>query len=157
MPDSCCVKTTMVNNEGKRTEIDVDLILARKAKAAALLLSVTEEMQHVLAEDRIRDLLPLINRRGEIMRVIDILDHAVEAKRSEQDINILPHDSVETLGQIQATLAKIAIENERCMTMLTSRCYELKRDIALLIQEEEGVRGYQTGNCEVPRFLNIKS
>lgn len=144
----------MGQNGGKES-----IILEKKLLALEQFRHTTRDIIRDIRESQGKNIDTFLQRRDEIIRLINLLDRAASRERQfpADDTGGSDGCEIELRMRIREVLKQAQRENEECMEMMKTFMVNLKVDIASLLDQERGIRRYSANNTPVPRFVSIRS
>jgi hypothetical protein len=139
---------------------ELSAVLRQKLKAYEEFQSVTGLLQTALESDEMNEVLRCIKRREELMRDIEGLDLCIARHGrlappdQRQAINRLLADSSGKLGE---KLERIFMADRDCTAIAARKHEEMRRELAVIRHQREGVHGYALKSDRAPRFLNVRT
>jgi hypothetical protein len=135
-------------------------MLLQKSNAFDEFLSVTGLLQHALESVDLTAMNQFIKRREELISVIDEIDCRIRLRRqkckSDRD-SVLVQQVAKMSETISERLKKIISVNQECNAIAASRCEALKKEMATIHQNEEGLYVYAGKTQGIPKFLSVRT
>lgn len=138
---------------------DMDADLQRRLRSYGDFLSATLGLKEALENDATTDVDRLIERRAELIGVIDRLDRKISRNLP---ISLSVHRAAmearmakKTEG-LQDTLRRIVSVNQECERVAAGKCDDLRKAMTANRLAKEGLQGYAPKTERPVHFLNMK-
>lgn len=135
-------------------------ILVRKGKAFDEFLSATGLLQHALESDDLAAVNRFIRRREELMLAVDEIDclinRSAQKVRPDQD-QVFSQRMTKMSEALHEKLRRMVSANQKCDAIATSRCEGLKKELAAVYKNEEGLHVYGAKTQGAPKFMDIRT
>lgn len=147
------IAASKISRTGKAP--DPETLLERKLKACRLFLAATTKLKAALAEENAGAALQLLQDRGELIRVIGVLDNLID--RGHPPRGEIKGGGNSCRRRIRQTLQDIERENLACERLSAAHCRDLIVRLCSLRQQGKGVREYASPGEALPKFISCKS
>ena len=135
-------------------------ILLQKSKAIDEFLSTTEHLQHALESNDLTAVNQFIKRREDLIQIIDEIDCRINFYRQKYNPDqglVFVQRMAKMTENHGEKLKKIISANQECNTIAASRCEALKKEMATIHQNEEGLHVYAGKTQRMPKFLSVRT
>jgi uncharacterized protein YggL (DUF469 family) len=135
-------------------------ILLQKSKVIDEFLSTTEHLQHALESNDLTAVNQFIKRREDLIQIIDEIDCRINFYRQKYnpDQGLVFVQRMAKMNENHSEkLKKIIPANQKCNTIAASRCESLKKEMATIHQNEEGLHVYAGKTQRMPKFLSVRT
>jgi len=139
---------------------EINAILERKKLAYDAFVSATALLRQALEGDDIEEVFRFIENREALIAQIDELDRRL--KRQQQSV-LSRHDPAilqrraEISAELNEMLKEILSANQACDVIASGRCEVLKKDLAAMRQNEDGLHVYAGKAQGAPKFLSVRT
>lgn len=135
-------------------------ILEQKLQACDEFLSATALLRQALEGDDLEEVFRFIQSREALIAQIDALDrlfnHQKQSVLSRHDPDALRR-TAEISAEITERLREILSANQACAAIAAGRREVLKKDLAAMQQNEEGLHVYAGKAQGSPKFLSVRT
>jgi hypothetical protein len=135
---------------------EIYAMLDRKKKAFDEFLSVTGLLSHALENEDLEAVNRFIERRDELTPIIDEIELYIKQVQSDQG-PVLDQRMTEISKSLYKRLMQIISVNQECNAIAASRCEVLKKEMATVHQNEEGLHVYAGKTGRMPKFLSVRT
>jgi hypothetical protein len=135
---------------------ELDHVLEKKVEACEAFLSATLLLKAALEAEEMSVVDHLIERRHELIGVIDDVDRRVGHCRhagppeENQRVLILSADLNRVLKQIMSA-------NRDCEAVASGKREDARKELTINRHREEGLMGYALKTNRAPKFLNVRT
>jgi hypothetical protein len=137
---------------------DIYAILIQKRKAFDEFESITGLLRHALESEDLTAVNRFIERRDELIPIIDEIDCHIRGYRQKDQPDqgpVLDQGMTEMSERFYERLMQIISINQECNAIAASLCDVLKKKMATVHKNEEGLHVYAAKTQGIPKFLNI--
>lgn len=140
---------------------EIKRILERTSDAYAEFLSATLLLKKALEAEEMAAVARLIERRAELIGVVDGLDREMVRCRKAGPYDQSWETVWKTTAAISADLDKklrqILSANQDCHAIAADRLSVLREELLIIHEKEEGLHGYIRHVEHIPKFLNVRT
>jgi hypothetical protein len=139
---------------------EIYAMLIRKGKAFDEFLAVTGLLRHALENEDLTAVNKFIKRREELIPIIDEIGCRISLCRQkvkpDRD-SVLVQQVAKMSETLSESLKKIISVNQECNAIAASRYEALKKEMATIHQNEEGLHVYAGKTQGIPKFLSVRT
>lgn len=135
---------------------EIYTMLVRKRKVFDEFLSVTGLLRHALEDEDLVAVNRLIERRDELIPIIDDINNNIRQGQADRG-SFVDERMREVSECLYERLMQITAVNQECNTIAASRCEDLKKEMATVHQNEEGLHVYAGKTQGIPKFLSVRT
>ena len=136
---------------------DAIVIREQKIRAWEEILSATRSLKKALENGEEADVIRLIQRRDDLIKVIDELAHRMVCPLNAtfgDERSALAGSTEKTSEILSERLRQIISVNQECETIASAACENIRKELTGINRKEEGLQGYHPRH-QSPKFLNI--
>lgn len=144
----------------KRHQDEIVTILTQKLRACDDFLTVTLNLKKAFEDDEVSAATDIIKRREDLIGLINDLDHRIARYRQADafDENAAATGEIAIIAKtLHKRLRQIDSTNRECEMIAAGRYGELRKEMAIINRNEDGLQGYAPHRQRIPKFLNIRT
>jgi len=139
---------------------EITRIMERKSDAFGEFLSATLFLKKALEAEEMAAVTRLIERRAELIGVVDGLDREMvrcrKAGPTDQTREIV-RETAAISADLSEKLRQILSANQDCHAIGADRLSVLRKELLIVHEKEEGLHGYIRHVEQISKFLNVRT